>query len=889
MLSLVDLNSGRVSYYAKLARQDYYLHGGEPLGKWLGGGCPALGLHGDVREEDYRLLFHGFGPDGRKLVQNAGQEGHFAGVDLCWSCPKTYSAAWAVADPELRRRMQERAQNAVKTAVAYLEDEVAKSRTGKGGVDRESVELVGAMFEHSSSRTFLDPQLHYHFSLFNVGVSKVDGKTRALACEEFYRHKMAAGAVFRAELAKSAQELGFTVYRPVEDKGLFKEVKSWWEIHGVPQSLAEGWSKRSQEIAREVEARGHYGAVGKQMATLATRSAKETAPRKELFERWREEGKEHGLTPGVVRNVLLGNHHERNPDQELREAVAAALRSLTDRHSHFSRRQLVEQLAVEAQGRGLGYAEIMKGVNETLENSREVVRLGRRRGEARFTTREVLATEARLLAQVEASRGKAAHMLSDESVELAVAAASKRLVAKQAPGSEVTGLSDEQVRAVRHLCQGQDSVAVVTGWAGTGKTVMQQAVREAFEREGFRVLGCALGKKAALTLEEEAGIKSTSVAKLLYDLDLGAIDEAKHHLRQLGRAALGKKTYPYEPLRIDARTVVMVDEAAMVGTRQMQRLTEKVLERGGKVCLVGDAKQLQPVEAGGPFRAIAGVVGEVELTNIVRQKEAWHREAVKDFAVGRAKEGLEAFASRGQLSVARSRNDAMDRLIADWREAGGTADPAKCLIVCATNEERSALNLRAQLAMREEGRLSEKSVTVRGSAFHEGDRVVFTRNNKSLGVQNGSTGRIVRIGSKQVTLTTFHGKQFRSASSMLKYAEKVAQDKAVRLTVKLDSGKLVEVDPSRYDHLRLSYCLNTHHAQGQTVEKALLLTGGAMTSRELVYVQASRSRGETWLYTDRYSAGEGLGQLARAASKSLAKDLAHDLMRERPREAERGL
>jgi ATP-dependent exoDNAse (exonuclease V) alpha subunit len=307
----------------------------------------------------------------------------------------------------------------------------------------------------------------------------------------------------------------------------------------------------------------------------------------------------------------------------------------------------------------------------------------------------------------------------------------------------------------------------------------------------------------------------------------------------------------------------------------MEELTRKVLERGGKVCLIGDAKQLQPIEAGQSFTAIAGILGEARLTRIIRQRNEVDREAVRAFSRGEAKRALESYAERGLVHVAKNRGEAMRQMVADWAK-DGTKNPRENLLLCSTNLERSELNRLAQAAMREAGRLGKKKVRVGGDDIHEGDRVTFFRNNSFLGVENGDSGRVVRIGTKPITRHTFHGKQFTSLWAMLKYAEKVKQDKTVYVTVELDKGKTVQVSLERYREFRLGYSMNTHHAQGATVDRTFLLAGGEMTSREAMYVQASRSRDETRIYADQASAGEGLAQLARNASKSRAKDLAHD-------------
>jgi conjugative relaxase-like TrwC/TraI family protein len=876
MLSLVNLDGGRADYYLARGKVEY-LQGEGGEGRWYGKGCAALGLTGTVKEQDFRSLFAGF-LRGEKLVKSAGTEKHIPGKDACFSAPKSVSAWYAVADPKLRKAIESCQARAVRRGLDYLEAEATVCRTGKAGRQRERAGMVAALWQHGTSRSE-DPELHHHATIFNVGVLGRGG-TRTTVQELPFFHKMAAGAVYRAELARLLeQKLGLTVRR----------VQSWFEIEGVPEELLEHWSKRSAAIAEEVDRKGLSGAEGKAIAALSTREKKKPTPMGRLFESWRAQARRFGFTQ---ESVPVGAVKERDVKKETSEAVALSLVNVTQDASHFAKRDLVREVATEAQGRGLSATQVVAAVEDTLERSPEVVRLGTVRHEPRFTTREVFAVEEQLLALARSARGKNPHVVREALIERAIREAEGEASTKA--GKEVR-MTDEQRAAVFRFTRGDDQIAVLTGDAGTGKTFALSAARKAFELEGYRCVGVALARKAAKGLEEGAGIKSTSVARLLLDLDLGLLDQARHHLLQIGRALVrgvhedfrgtrwqrflprGISPQAFDPVKIDAKTVLFVDEAAMVGVKHMEQLLRQTLERGGKVCLVGDAKQLQPVEGAQCFSALARVLGEARLTQIVRQKNEEDRKAVRALSRGEAKEALRSYAERGLVDVADTQKAAMRQMIADWR-FHGVRNPKENLLLCSTNQEREALNRMAQAAMKSSGRLGRKSARVGVETIHEGDRVAFTMNSKALGVENGSTGTVLRIGRKKITRKTFHGKQFRSLWSMLKYAEKVRADKTLHVTVRLDSGKVVDIPLDRYEHLRLGYCLTTHSAQGMTADRAFLLTGGHMTSREMVYVQASRSKEETRIYTDRMQAGDQLAELVKKAARPRPKEMAHDLL-----------
>ncbi len=835
MLSIAALSGGQGNYYLALARDDYYLKGGEPPGHWFGKGAERLGLAAQVSGQEFKQLLRGFSPDGAQpLIQGAGSPKHQPGWDLTFSSPKSVSALWSQADQEARRAIQEAQTAAVREALDYLQDAASFTRRGRGGQTKEPTKLVVATFDHGTSRA-QDPQLHTHCLVLNVGVRE-DGTTGTILSQPFYAHKLAAGAVYRAELANQLEKrLGVVLDRR----------QSWFEVQGIPAQLIDDFSKRREQVEKALTASGATGAKAAAKVTLATRTAKEHRPRSELLPAWQEVGRKHGVTPESVCS-LLGRH---TPRQDLAARVGVSIQKAVERitrqESHFPERELVRRAAEEAQTMGIPTSALRHIIKQELSRSPEFVCLGSAGGEIRYTTREMLALEAKLLTQVESLRSLPSTPLAEKTVRA------------------VEGkLSDEQRQALRHLTQSNGSIHLVSGMAGTGKTSMLRAAREAFEREGFEVFGACLSGKAAQGLVEGAGIKSHTLAKLLGipevdyrgELDRGPFDTLKDHARQMGRAALGKSTWSVEPIRLTPKSVLVVDEAGMVGTRQMQQLTEKVLAAGARLVLVGDEKQLQAIDAGGPFGSIGNRLGRATLTEIRRQREPWAREAVKQIAGGAGRAALREYASRGLITVTDDRRGAMQALVKRWKRDGAT-NPRDHLILASSNADASLLNRMAQTQRMLTGGLGKQALGVAGADFHHGDRVLFTRNSKRYGVQNGSLGTVTQVDVANGILT-----------------------------VKLDRGKLVMVPVRDYAHLKLGYALTTHKAQGATTENAYVLLGGPGQDRELSYVQASRARGTTRFFLDKLEAGDDLRDLCRQLELSRQKNLSHDLLERQGKE-----
>lgn len=804
MLSIGAMSGGQGAYYSGLAQEDYYLAGGEPPGEWLGEGAQKLGLSGVVGRSGFLELFDGF-QDGEALVQNAGKERHRPGWDLTFSAPKSVSVAWSQADAGTALEIRAAQLSAVEAAIQYLQENAVWTRRGKGGSELERCSLVVPTFEHGTSRA-QDPQLHTHALLLNIGV-RADGSTGTLETQSLYDHKMAAGAVYRAELARQLERrLGLMAERE----------GSWFELCGVSENLVDEFSTRRREIEGKLAEKGLKSARAAEFAALDTREMKAHIGRAELSERWRAVGKEHGWSTPELAALVRGPQPERNAERELQDACARAQQKLTEKNSYFRERDVVRFVAEEAQTMAAGAEGVLKSVREHLEASPEIVRLGKRQGEIVFTTREMLSLERQMMADVRASRERGWHRVSDDTLEAVL--------------RERATIKDEQAHALRHLTQGEGSMASVTGMAGTGKTFLLESAHAAWRRDGRRVLGAALAGKAAQGLEEGTAIPSFTIAGLLKRLESGGES-------------------------LDRDTVLVVDEAGMVGTRAMKKLVDACGHAGAKLVLVGDEKQLQAIEAGGAFASISRELGTAMLSDIVRQREAWQRESVKDFAFGNAREALSAYAERGLVSVAADKKAAQAQLLAAW-EKGGLADPKGNLIVAATNLEAVALNRRIQEARVREGYLKTAAVQIGAERFHEGDRMLFTRNSGALGVKNG-------------TLATVAG----------------VNERLGQVTVELDNGERRQFSGQHYQDVRLGYAVTTHKAQGMTAENVFILTSETMQDRELSYVQTSRGRGETRFFTTEAEAGEALAQLAKRMEKSRQKEMALDV--ERQQEIER--
>ncbi len=486
---------------------------------------------------------------------------------------------------------------------------------------------------------------------------------------------------------------------------------------------------------------------------------------------------------------------ERNTQYGDRAAlIAATLAGVTSQKSTFTERDLYREICKRAPQR-LG-DQLHEAVAQCIGREDVVILGSDSRGNVLLTTREIQDMERQMVEQSIERQGEGLHQLDPGRV---------------AHFAQEGGLSDEQTAAMKHIA-GADGVVLVEGMAGTGKSTMMKATAAAYGEAGYNVRGCALAGKAAAGLEEGAGIKSGTVHSLLLRIKNGRD-------------------------QLTDRDVLVVDEAGMLSSNLTAQLVDVTTKAGAKLIMIGDDRQLQPIEAGGAFKAIKSRLGAAKLSTIYRQKDEWARGAVHSFADGDAGRAIAEYAQRGLVAVGVTCDDTKQRLINDW-DAQRTDDGRSSIILAGTGKEVADLNLLAREKRIEKGEIGRgiATKTERGDRnFAVGDRIIFLKNNKDVGVKNGQLGTIQSVESDG--------------------------EGNSRIIAVGDDGKVAAFNTRDYGYIDHGYASTVHKAQGVTVDRAYVLSGG-MHDRELSYVSMSRARRDTRLYIDssKYKSAAALAQ-----------------------------
>lgn len=910
---------GRAANYYEDGADDYYAKDGE-ASEWQGKGAEALGLDGEIDSARFRELLAGQIAPGVNISRTATREDSNVriGIDLTFSAPKSVSLQALVSgDAEIVKAHDRAVAKALEAA-----ETLAQARQKTNGKTRLETtgNLVIGKFRHETSRE-QDPQLHTHALVMNL-TQRSDGQWRALKNDQIIKSTRYLGSIYNNELAAELQKIGY---------GLRFERDGNFELAHIDRKQIEGFSQRSSQLEEALAKKGltreTASATEKQQAALQTRSKKEATDREQLHSEWKQRAKDLGID--FQRKEWAGagaEHGRRGPEssgravllpaeEAAKRAVRYAINHITERQAVMQDRELVDTAMKHAVG-GAQFADIRKemqalsekgyliqeqplyrpagqdgpqdppgqtraawitqleasGTDRTAARDRvdnAIQHGGLVAGEIRYTTQTALEREKRILQIERDGRGAMPSVMPAE-------AAREHL--------SRTNLNDGQRQSAELIATSENRVIGVQGFAGVGKSHMLDTAKNMIEGEGYSVRALAPYGSQVKALRE-LNVEANTLASFLRAKEKG----------------------------IDSKTVLVIDEAGVVPTRQMEQVLKIAEKAGARVVLMGDTAQTKAIEAGRPFDQLqAAGMKTARMEEIQRQKDPELKKAVEHAARGETSSSLSRIAEITEIADHTERRAAVAAAYVELRPE----DRDKTIIVSGTNEARREINQMVRESIGTAGQGREVDTLIRRDTtqaerrfsknYHVGDLIQPEKDYKRSGLQRGELYKVEDTGpgnrltvrsERSGEVTQFNPLTHGKISVYEPDKAELARGDVVRITRNdaakdlangdrfkveaIEAGKVtlasdsrrVELPTDKPLHLSHAYATTVHSSQGLTADRVLIdmHAQSRTTAKDVYYVAISRARFQSRIFTD--DRGKLPAAIARANTKYAALDL----------------
>jgi len=864
--------------------QNYWSRDQQGHSEWQGRLAEQWKLAGEVDAEHFARLSEGLHPHTEEqLVRHQvsrtyeGKFGkevtsaeHRAGWDATFSAPKSVSLTALVGGDD---RVREAHRESVRAALQELE-RYTQARIGNVHAPETTGKFIAATFEHDTARPvdgYAAPQLHTHAVIFNMTEREnglENGKQmRALQPHEMFVSQRYITAFYRSELALRLEKLGYELERGKHGQP---------EIKGYTKEYLEASSPRREQIKDHLREQGIDGAAAAEIAAHHTRDRKELLSPGEVLQRHRELAAQYGHQADrvVAQARQHGQYQMPEPEVQAKHAVTWARDHVFERSAVQDRRAILETALV----RGMGvttYAQVRQEFERRIEAGEfhEVSRMG---AGQQYTTAVMVRMEREIVGRMQEGnrRDYGDPMLVSPQVRIATEDRHPELNASQR-------------KAVDEIFLSRETVVGLDGIAGAGKTTTLSVIREGAEAEGYRVEGFAPTSRAAQKLGE-AGMETSTLQK---------------HLVSGQQPDTGEKR------------LYVLDESSLASTRQVHEFMDR-LHPNDRVLLVGDRRQHEAVEAGRPFAQLQDAgMKTVKLEEIVRQKDPELKQVVEQLARGEVQQAIQNLDQQGRVHEIQGHDERMVAIAKEYAKS-----PENTLVISPDNRSRTEINGRVHAELQRSGVVSNEEQSIRtlvprqaltgadrtwAERYEVGDVLRYSRASKETGIGKGEYAQVKSIDAPNNRLTvemqdgtqrtydprrqqgvsvfreemrsfsvgdriqlTAPANNLRVANRELGTIENIDGDGRLRL--KIDGGRMVELDPHKHPHLDHGYAMTSHSSQGQTADRVLIHVDTELGAKDLLnsrmaYVAVSRGRYDAQIYTNNAAT---LGQ-------ELSRDVSH--------------
>jgi conjugative relaxase-like TrwC/TraI family protein len=877
MIQSTSAGHAKAYFNDALLKSDYYLNDQELPGRFQGRVAARLGLTPEADKETFYALCENINPLTSEPLTPRTIDQRRVGYDINFHCPKSVSILHALSKDD---HILNAFQGAVHDTMQDIERD-SKTRVRKGGqyADRNTGELVWAEFVHQTARpvdaAVPDPHLHAHCFVFNATWDKDEQQFKAGQFGDIKRDMPYYEARFHKRLADRLINEGYAI----------RKTDRFFELEGVPQNVITMFSKRTDEIGRVAKEKGITDAKELDALGARTRSKKlKGFTMAELKTHWKDQIKQAGLesSGGIVRFDKTRELQALTPKQCLDHALDHRF----ERASVMQDRRILET----AYRHALGASVALDDITKEFEGDQRLIHI-QEGSRTVSTTRAVLAEEKRMVDLAKQGKGKL------------------RPLYLQEPAINLQG---EQFEAVRHVLMTPNRVSIIRGRAGTGKTTLMKEAVKLMEKVNKSVILVAPTSQASRgVLREEGFEQATTVASLLQDKEL------QNRLTD---------------------NVLWVDEAGLLGTRDMTALLALTTQKNARLILSGDTRQHASVIRGDALRILNTVAGikSAEVSRIYRQKNGAYREAVQALSDGKMKQAFDKLDSINAIKTIDPLKP-NELLVEDYFTAIKKGKSA--IIISPTHKQGDAVTDAVRTKLRAEKRIGKKEVNLTRYInlnlteaekqdprhYKTGTILYMTQNRK--GIKRGTAWAVrdikdqaLEIMNAEAELSSFSLSDHTHFEVYQKSSINVSKGDKIRITRngfdahdrRLNNGQIVDVLsvtkkgnikvrnpisktdytlPTDYGHIAHAHCITSHASQGKTVDEVFISQpSGTFPATDLkqFYVSVSRGRDHCHIYTDDKQAlmehvshiGDRQSAIELTREKDLTRDTAERLSRE---------
>lgn len=831
------------NYFAEaLQKPDYYLGDQELQGRIKGKLAGRMEIEGPATRDVFYALAENVHPKTGQSLTPRKREDRVTGYDINFHCPKSVSIIHALSGDQ---HILEVFQSSVAATMKDIEDDT-KTRVRKDGKheDRDTGELVWAEFIHQTARPvedhLPDPHLHAHCFVFNATWDDQETRYKAAKFRDIKRDMPYYQARFQKRLSDDLMKLGYQVRR----------TRNSFEIEGVPQAVIDHFSKRTDEIGRVAKEKGIHDAKQLDKLGAKTRSRKQKGlGMAQLKEGWRSQIMMMGKAGRGDGRSLREKPAKDRESADPRICVDHALQHCFERASVMPDRRVLETAYYFALG---DHSISLDGVTNAYRHDGRIMQV--KQGDRLLcTTKDVLKEEQRMIELARKGRNRFVPLY------------------EQMPTLD---LSEQQSKAVSHVLTTPDMVSIIRGAAGTGKTTLMRQAVNLIEKAGKMVTVVAPTAQASRgVLKEEGFADAMTVASLLVDKNL-------HKQLQ--------------------DQVIWVDEAGLLGTKDMRDILELASQKNARVILGGDTRQHASVVRGDALRILntVGGIKTAEVSKIVRQKNEIYRKAVEDLAQGHVSPAFEKLDDMGAIHTVDPLNP-NKKLIEDYLKTIRKGKSA--LIISPTHKQGEAVTEEIRVSLKKTGKIGKKEIIATRLAnlnlteaekadwrkYQQGQIIQFNQN--ARGIKRGSLWTVGETEQGKVCIQNDDGETITLPFANAKKFEvfekqeiKIAKGDRVQITkngfdisekrlnngmmlkvasvtkkgemvLKSESGKSSFKLDKNFGHFAHAHCITSYAAQGKTVDEVFIAQPSstfAATDARQFYVSVSRGRDAAKIYTD---------------------------------------